>query len=126
LIQGGITKIWFGFGNTAIFAEWSRSTGWGACGGPQAPTGCSFGVSTTPGATAVNGVTDSEVTMYGFGVTQNVDAASTELYLDARHFSADVTCSASGNCSGAAGSAPGTKLQTDDFWAVIGGARVKF
>jgi hypothetical protein len=131
LIQGGITKNWFGFGNTALFGEWSRETGWGATGGPLAPNGRNFsnssgGVITIPGATSVNGVTGSEVTMYGFGVTQNVDAASTEIYLDARHFSADITCSAAANCSGAAGSAPGTKLQTEDFWAVIGGARVKF
>jgi hypothetical protein len=75
---------------------------------------------------AVNGVTGSEVTMYGFGITQNVDAASTEFYLDARHFDADITCSAANNCTGAAGSAPGTKLETERFWAIIGGARVKF
>jgi hypothetical protein len=126
LIQGGITKNWFGFGNTALYAEYSESRGWGASGGPQAPNGLNYGVSTTPGATAVNGVTDSKVTMYGFGVTQNLDAASTEMYLDWRHFSADITCSAAANCSGAAGSAPGTKLQTEDFWVVIGGARLKF
>ena len=90
------------------------------------PNGISYSNLTTPGAQAVNGVTNSEVTMYGFGVTQHVDAAATELYLDARHFSADITCSAANNCSGAAGSALGTKLQTEDFWAVIGGARVTF
>jgi hypothetical protein len=66
------------------------------------------------------------MTMWGLGVNQSVDAASTDLYLGARHFSLDVTCSASANCSGAPGSAPGTKLQTEDMWVVVGGARVKF
>jgi hypothetical protein len=126
LIQGGITKNWTGFGNTAFFGEYSKNHDWGAGGGPLAPNGVSYGVTTTPGAVAVNGVTDTEMTMYGFGVVQNVDAAATELYLDARHFSMDVTCSASANCTGAAGTAPGTKLQTEDMWVVVGGARVKF
>jgi hypothetical protein len=130
LIQGGITKNWFGIGNTALFGEYSRNTGWGAAGGPLAPAGASYSVSTIPGATAVNGVTDTEMTMYGFGVTQNVDAAATELYLDYRHFSGDITCSSTGfNCSGSAatiGTVGLQKLQTEDFWVVIGGARMKF
>jgi hypothetical protein len=133
LIQGGITRNWFGFGNTAVFAEWSRSEGWGATGGTFGGHNfpiTSGGVTTIPGATAVFGVTDSAVTMYGFGVTQNVDAAATEVYLDYRHFSADITCSSTGpNCSvgpAAIGTVPLQKLQTEDFWAVIGGARLKF
>jgi hypothetical protein len=135
LIQGGITKNWFGFGNTALFAEYSREQGWGGTGGPFAASGRTFannsgGVTTVPGAQTVFGVTDTAVTMYGFGITQNVDAAATEIYLDYRHFSADITCSATGaNCTGAAapiGTVTLQKLQTEDFWTVIGGARLKF
>jgi hypothetical protein len=135
LIQGGVTKNWFGWGNTALFGEYSINRGWGASQGAFTQAGCfncgrNFGVVNFPGGTAVNGVTDTEVTMYGFGITQNVDAAATELYLDWRHFSADVTCSSTGvNCSGTGatvGSVAMQKLQTEDFWAVIGGARVKF
>jgi hypothetical protein len=126
LIQAGITKNWFGFGNTALFAEYSRNSGWGAGGGPLTPNGIDYANLTTPGAQAVNGVTNSEVTMYGFGVTQHVDAAAIEFYLDYRRFSADIICSAAANCSGKAGSAPDTTLNTQDFQAVIGGARLKF
>jgi hypothetical protein len=135
MLQGGMTRNWFGFGNTAVFAEWSRSEGWGAAGGPQAATGRTYsngspGTITIPGATTIFGVTDTVVTMYGFGITQNVDAAATEIYLDYRHFSADITCSATGaNCTGgvaAIGAVPLQKLQTEDFWTVIGGARLKF
>ena len=130
LIQAGVTKNWFGFGNTAFYGEYSRSTGWGATGGPLEPDGRTFSNAVIPGSTSVFGVTNSSVDVYGFGMVQNVDAAATELYLGARHFQADITCSATGsNCSGAAaaiGSIPLQKLQTDDFWAVIGGARIKF
>jgi hypothetical protein len=51
----------------------------------------------------VFGIRDTELTMFGFGIQQNVDAAAAELFLDARHFSANVSCSATGlNCTGAA------------------------
>jgi hypothetical protein len=130
LIQGGISKNWFGWGNTAVFGEWSISRGWGAEGGPLQPLGRTFSNAINPGSTTVAGVTGSEVTMYGFGITQIVDAAATEIFLDARHFSADVTCLATpgSNCSaqGAVGTNTHERLQTEDFWAVIGGARVKF
>jgi hypothetical protein len=130
LIQSGITKNWFGSGNTTVFGEYSKSNGWGAGGGALAPSGINFSASTTPGGQTVFGVSDTEVTMFGFGVQQNLDAATTELFLAARRFSADITCSAMGaNCTGAAamiGSVPLQSLQTEDFWVVIGGARVKF
>jgi hypothetical protein len=130
LIQGGISKNWLGFGDTSVFGEYSRNTGWGAAGGMQAPSGLSYSAATTPGAQSVFGVSNTAVIMLGFGIQQNVDAAATELFLAARRFSADVTCSATGaNCTGAAapiGSVALQRLQTEDFWAVIGGARVKF
>jgi hypothetical protein len=112
LIQAGITKNWFGIGNTALFGEYSKSTDWGAADGAgrnyAAPVG-GFGATTV----AVNGVTATDLTVWGLGITQNIDAAATELYLNYRHFSADIT-------------ATGGKVPTEDFDAVIGGARVKF
>jgi hypothetical protein len=112
LIQAGITKNWFGFGNTALFGEYSKSTDWGAADGTgrnfAAPVG-GFGATTV----AVNNVTATDLTVWGLGITQNIDAAATELYLNYRHFSADIT-------------AGGSKVPTEDFDAVIGGARVKF
>jgi hypothetical protein len=75
-------------------------------------------------------VTDTELTVWGLGIVQNLDAAATELYLGWRHYSADVTCNGSGGttattCDGAAG---GTshKLGVQDLDIVAGGARVKF
>ena len=63
-------------------------------------------------------VTDTEMTVWGIGITQNIDAAATELYLNYRHFCADITCSSGNGCLN--GSAD------RDFDAVIGGARMKF
>jgi hypothetical protein len=106
LIQAGITKNWFGPGNTAIFGEYSKSNDWGAGNG----VGRDF---TTANFTPVFGVTATELTVYGIGITQNIDAAATELYLNYRHFSADITDELG-------------KVPTEDFDAVIAGARVKF
>jgi hypothetical protein len=131
LIQAGIAKNWFGIGNTVVFGEYSRNTGWGSSGGPLAPFGANYSNVGIPGAIAVNGVTDTEMEMYGFGITQIVDAAATELYLDARHFSAEITCNGTGagatagNCDGAVGGTS-IKLPTEDMWVIVGGARVKF
>ena len=90
----------------------------------------SFSNGTIPGSVSVFGVTDTAMNVWGAGITQNVDAAATELYLDWRHFNADVTCSAAmPNCQGAAaviGTVRLEKLQTEGFDAIIGGARVKF
>jgi hypothetical protein len=130
LIQAGITKNWFGYGNTALYGEWSRSEGWGARGGPFAPAGATFSNGAIPGSVSIIGVTDSEVTVWGAGLTQNVDAAATELYLDWRHFNPEITCSATlANCQGTAatiGTVRLEKLQAEGFDAIIGGARVKF
>jgi len=126
LIQGGIAKNWTGFGNTSLFGEWSINNNWGAAGGPLAPYGASYGVGTLPGGTAVNGITKTEMTMYGFGITQAVDAAATEIFLDARHFTPEITCTGAANCTGAAGTGPAIKLGVEDMWIVVGGARVKF
>jgi hypothetical protein len=125
LIQAGITKNWFGLGNTALYAEYARNSDWGAGIG----TGRNFSAATIPGAVAVNGVTDTDMDVWGIGVTQNLDAAATELYLGWRHFEPEITCTgaatAAGACAGAAGG-PSKRLRTEDFDAVIAGARVKF
>jgi hypothetical protein len=112
LIQAGITKNWFGPGNTAIFGEYSRSNDWGAGKGAGRDFGSPVvGFGTT--GVALFDVTDTRLTVWGVGITQNIDAAATELYLNYRHFSADITDDLG-------------KVPTEDFDAVIAGARVKF
>ena len=74
-------------------------------------------------------MTDTDLTVWGLGITQNVDAAASTLYLGYRNFSADVTCTgattAAGQCAGAAGGAA-KKLATDDLHVVLGGMVVRF
>jgi hypothetical protein len=122
-IQAGISKNWFGLGNTSLYGEYARLDNWGAAVGAgrnwAVPTG-------STGFTAVNGVTDTELTVYGLGIVQNIDAAATELYLGWRHYKADVTCTGlTADCDGAAGGAA-KKLPTENLDVVVGGARVKF
>jgi hypothetical protein len=122
MIQAGITKNWFGIGNTAIYGEYSRSDDWGAGLG----AGRNYTSTVGTGFTDIFGVTGTELTVWGLGLVQNVDAAATELYLGYRHFEADISCSSTVlNCAGAAG-ATVNSLNTEAFHAVAGGARIKF
>jgi hypothetical protein len=131
-VQGGITKNWFGYGNTALYGEYSKSTNFGAEAG-----GRSFASAQSPqsnGITNVYNVTSTDVRVWGLGVVQNIDAAATELYLGWRHFdittNSDMTCvaGAPGGVIGNTGKAAGTTYacQFEGFDTVVGGARVKF
>jgi hypothetical protein len=66
------------------------------------------------------------MTIWGIGLTQNVDAAASTLYLGYRHFDADITCTGAGaTCSGAAGGAA-KQLPTEQMHVIVGGAVVRF
>jgi hypothetical protein len=97
LIQGGIAQNWTGLGNTALYAEWSRLTDFGA-------------------PFAAGAVPDSNIDVAGIGVVQNIDAAAMELYLGWRHFYNIDTTNV-----GVAGF-----REYRDFDAVAGGARIKY
>jgi hypothetical protein len=133
LIQGGVAKNWFGIGNTALYGEYGKSNDFGAeAAGRNFAAATAFAAPFNTAAnaqqnfTAVNGVTDTELTIWGLGITQNVDAAASTLYLGYRNFSADVTCTGAGTtCSGAAGGTA-KALPTEDIHVVVGGAVVRF
>jgi hypothetical protein len=133
-VQGGITKNWFGFGNTALYAEYNRLKDWGAEVGGRSYANSQTSPSTN-GFTSLYNVTSTDVRVYGLGVVQYIDAAATELYLGWRHFdfdiNADAFCVAGtpfgviGNTGKAAGTVTvGCGLESLDV--VTGGARVKF
>ncbi len=131
-IQGGITKNWFGMGNTALYGEYNRATDWGAEVGGRSTTSSSS--PTTNGFTQLRNIQSTETTVWGLGLVQNIDAAATELYIGWRRFSVDlnntVTCFrpspggviGSGNAVGASPYA----CQIDDLDVITAGARVKF
>jgi hypothetical protein len=122
LVQAGIAKNFFGLGNTSLYGEYSKNNGWGAgdFGGRN------FAGSATAGTTTVNGVTDTEGTMYGLGLVQAVDAAAATFYLSWRHFDYDITCTGGGADCSVAGVGAAKKLSTSDLDVVYGGAVFKF
>src|SRR5204863_2610840 len=87
LIQAGISKNWFGVGNTALYGEYGKETDWGAdaagrnfasnvaCASPPFTGNCAANF------TAVNGVTDTETTIWGIGITQIIDSIASMLQL---------------------------------------------
>ena len=110
-IQGGVTRNWFGIGNTVLFAEYGRFDKWG-----QAQT-----------ASLLNNVTSASIlgdklSMWGLGVVQNVDAAAMELYLGYRNYKAtdDVYSATIPTGSNVANGA------LKDIDVVMAGARIKF
>ncbi len=66
MIQAGITKNWFGIGNTSFYGEYGR--------GDDFSKACCTRDST------------SEITFVGLGVVQQIDAAAMELFLGWRRF----------------------------------------
>ena len=94
LIQGGVAKNWFGYGNTAVYSEYGVVNDWGAdftTGG--ATIGRNFTApANTTGFTPVMGVTSTDERIWGLGVAQDIDAAATTLYLGYRHFDASIKC----------------------------------
>jgi hypothetical protein len=136
LVQFGVSKNWFGYGNTSVYGEYGIADDWGAdftTGG--ATIGRNFAApANTTGFTAVNGVTSTEMRVWGIGVAQNFSAAATDVYLGYRHFEGDMKCVAAdtalGVCNGAAplvGTVNPTKtLPTDGIDVIVMGARVLF
>jgi predicted porin len=100
-VVGGISKNWFGMGNTALYGEWSRIT--------DGASGLTIGG---------DSIWDSEVNMWGLGVVQNIDAAAMELFLSYRQYQAEF--------GSLAGGPFGTATGLNDMNIVMAGARIKF
>jgi hypothetical protein len=141
MIQAGISKNFFGPGNTSLYGEYGVEPDWGASsagrnyGGTGSTATCpgvnGACVPTIANFTTVNGVTETETRMWGMGIVQKFDAAATDMYLGYRHFDAEITCngtgagaSAAAPCGGAAGAA--IKLPTQGIDVIVAGARVLF
>jgi hypothetical protein len=148
LIQAGISKNFFGYGNTTAYGEYGIANDWGAditCGAPSTAAigqtcagtvGRNYTVpANTTGFTQVMGVTETEMRVWGLGVVQNFSAAAMDLYVGYRHFDADVKCLdavGAATCSGSikviGNTTPTTinKLPTEGIDVIVMGARVLF
>jgi Gram-negative porin len=108
MVQAGITKNWFGLGNTSFYGEYGEAEDYIKSGTASTAIGA-------PGFAATVGLPDasSEVTFFGLGVVQQIDAAAMEVYLGWRRFETDVD---------GAGALNGSS----DLDLVHGGARIRF
>jgi hypothetical protein len=134
LIQAGISKNWFGYGNTSVYGEYGVANDWGAdITNGKGVIGRSIdGPANTTGFTNVDGVTSTEMKVWGIGIAQNIAAAATDFYLGYRHFDADIKCAdavGAPTCSGGVKvGAPSVtnKLPTEGIDVIVAGARVLF
>jgi hypothetical protein len=92
-LAGGIARNWTGLGNTVLFAEYSEHNDF---------LNQAFAT-----------VSSSDVTHWGLGVTQYVDAAAMEVFLVYKNYSLDAV-------------ELGTNVSTKDLDLIIGGARISF
>jgi hypothetical protein len=117
-VDGGIQKNWTGWGNTTFYGEWGRFDN-GTNGLLASVAYPALGpVGATGGFAAGSLVVDSDVTWWGVGAVQTVDAAAMDLYVAFRHYYADATIS-----GGPANQIPGG---LDDIWFIQTGARIQF
>jgi hypothetical protein len=112
-IQAGISKNWFGIGNTVLYGEYNQHKNFKYADAVYTcPTGVLSGSSVICATTAApSAAKGDELKIWGLGLVQNIDAAATELYVSYRHFEAKDPAVAAG---------------LKDIDIVITGARVKF
>ena len=76
MIQAGITKNWFGMGNTSFYGEYGNAENY---------------------IRASTALANSDVDFFGIGVVQQIDAAAMEVFLGWRRFETDVTGAGAGS-----------------------------
>jgi predicted porin len=120
-IGAGLRRNWFAIGDTSIFAEYGRTR--------DGVTGLAQNYLTASGAGVnfLGGVTDSELTKWGFGVLQNIDAAAMTFYAHFMRYTPEVegcrvlnpaTCGTAAN--------PVYVLELEDIQSVQVGAIIRF
>jgi hypothetical protein len=134
IIQAGISKNFFGYGNTSFYGEYGQALDWGASDAGRnfnnsATAGCPGPNSACTPALAnfiqVQGVTSTTANVWGLGIVQKFDAAATDVYIGYRHFDADINCNTA-NCGSATTGATNGHLPTMGMDEITMGARVLF
>ena len=136
LVQAGISKNWFGYGNTSLYGEYGVTNDWGADFTNAGGAAIGRDYAAAAGFTAVAGVSSTEVGVWGFGIAQKFDAAATDIFVGYRHMDADIICTdniGAATCTGgvtlanhAAGLFVNNKLSTEGIDVIVMGARVSF
>jgi hypothetical protein len=138
LVQAGVSKNWFGLGITSVYGDYwiTNNVGADITGATGTTVGRDFTApANTTGFIAIRGVTATEFRAWGFGVAQDLDAASTTIYAGYRHLESSIRCTdlaMAATCSGGVSptALPVTftthKLATEPLDVILTGARVKF
>ncbi len=109
-VQAGLEQNWTGLGKTTLFGEYGQHEG-----NVKANDGI-LGIAAADPAFALGGTLhSSEVTIWGLGVVQSIDAAALDLYLAYRNYSTDLTLD---NGTAAVGA--------QDFQVISAGGLIKF
>ena len=117
-VDGGIQQNWTGWGATTFYGEWGRFDD-GTVGLLASVAYPGLGPAAGGGFLGTNPlVLDSQVTWWGAGVVQKIDAAAMDLYIAYRQYQADATIS-----GGPANQIPGG---LNDAWFIQAGARIQF
>ena len=118
-IQAGIEQNWTGLGKTTIYGEYSSAEFGAALDAGGVRTLAATDVLNSAGA--ARRISSSDVTFWGVGINQSIDAAAMDLYVAYRNASADMKLSATGSSAGAVRS-----NSIDDWQAVMAGAIIRF
>jgi hypothetical protein len=110
MVQAGITKNWWGLGNTSFYGEYGRADDF-------IKSGIVFGTGVQNAQAGIQNAS-SEVKFFGLGVVQQIDAAAMEVYLGWRRFETDI--------SGITAPNVGQRNGSSDLDLVHGGARIRF
>jgi predicted porin len=118
-VDAGIQRKWTGWGNTTFYVEYGRVND-----GLTGLTAIADGGGTSGlGALGANGVViDSELSWWGLGAVQTIDAAAMDLYIGFRRYSGSIFLGDS-DVQGPAAQIPGG---LEDIWYVQAGARIQF
>ena len=86
MIQAGITKNWFGMGNTSFYGEYGRADGLHQERSGEQTLVKKIAPNVWPSPLPV-----PRPTFWGIGVVQQIDAAAMELYLGWRRYETDIS-----------------------------------
>jgi predicted porin len=122
-IQAGIEQKWFALGKTTLYGEYINNKSGNSLTGGQLTTLANSDAlfsGLTSGFNARRGITSSEVSVWGLGFTQSLEAAAADIYLGYRNYSASVDTVSFG------AGAPRANNGVKDFQAVMTGMIIRF
>jgi hypothetical protein len=116
-VDAGIQQNWTGWGATTLYGEWGRFDD-GTVGLLASVAYPGLGPTAAGGFAAGSLVLDSDVTWWGAGAVQKIDAAAMDVFIAYRQYQADATISGG----------PGNQIPggLNDIWFIQAGARIQF